>query len=179
MELDLTKKEIAEAAGYTYRRLFDIDAELSPDKKLFVPSGDGKYSLTEFIHRWVQYNIDKSTPEALSWEDAKARHEQIKIQKTELEVGKLRGELVEKETMHQIWATALNALVQNLMRLPAILTPLVYMVENRELVSGLIEKEIRETLTNFANTPLPEETEAEKEEQNEDEEAEEEDNEEA
>lgn len=171
--MELTKKEIATVAGYTYRRLFDIDVALPESKKLFVPTENGKYDLTAFIQRWVQYNVDKDAPEAMSLEDAKAKHEQIKIQKTELEVGRLRGELVEKEQMHNIWATAINALVQNLMRLPGILAPQVHMIDNQELIAGIIENELRNILTNFAETPLPEETEAEKMDEDEDEEAEE------
>lgn len=176
MNMDLTKKELATAAGYSYRRLFDIDAGLPPDKKLFVPSADGKYDLTAFIQRWVQYNIDKDAPAILSLDEAKARHEQIKIQKTELEVGKLRGELVDKEQMHNIWATAINALVQNLMRLPGLLAPQVHMIDNQELIAGIIENEIRNVLTSYATTPLPEETEAEEWEDNNDDEAGEDDN---
>ena len=38
----MTKKELAEVAGYSYRRLHDINPELPKDKKLFVKCEGGK-----------------------------------------------------------------------------------------------------------------------------------------
>lgn len=54
-----TKKELASFAGYTYRRLYDIDMALPEDKKLFVKSENGKYDIALFIQRWVDYNVNK------------------------------------------------------------------------------------------------------------------------
>ena len=44
----LTKKELATIAGYTYRRLHDIDMGLPDGKKLFVKGEGGKYDLALF-----------------------------------------------------------------------------------------------------------------------------------
>ena len=40
MGVSMTKKELATIAGYTYRRLYDIDRDLPEGKKLFV-AGEG------------------------------------------------------------------------------------------------------------------------------------------
>lgn len=77
-----TKKELATLAGYTYRRLYDIDAGLPNDSKLFVESEDGKYDLALFIQRWVKYNIDRETNDAADLDLVKARHEVVKTRKT-------------------------------------------------------------------------------------------------
>ncbi|MBR6224322.1 MAG: hypothetical protein IKR02_01210, partial [Firmicutes bacterium] len=53
----MTKKELATIAGYTYRRLYDIDRDQPPDRKLFVESEGGKYDLAVFVQRWVEYNV--------------------------------------------------------------------------------------------------------------------------
>ena len=36
MSVEMTKKELATIAGYTYRRIYDIDRDLPPEKKLFA-----------------------------------------------------------------------------------------------------------------------------------------------
>lgn len=46
---ELTKKQLAEASGYSYRRLHDIDMELPEKEKLFVKSEGGKYDLALFV----------------------------------------------------------------------------------------------------------------------------------
>ena len=41
-EMYLSKKDLASIAGYTYRRLYDIDKAAEKDKKLFVAGEGGK-----------------------------------------------------------------------------------------------------------------------------------------
>lgn len=96
----------------------------------------------------------------MSLEDAKAVHEQVKIEKTQLEVDRMRGILVDVNEVRRLWGNVVNTVVQNMMRLPSKIAGQVYMVDNMDLVSGIIDKEIREVLENIANTPLPEEAEA-------------------
>lgn len=138
--MDLTKKEIAEAAGYSYRRLHDIDIDLPSGKKLFVPTENGKYDLTAFIQHWVDYHVGKSASTDLSLEDAKAIHEQVKIEKTQLEVDRMRGALVDVNEVRRLWGTVANTVMQNMMRLPNKIAGQVYMLDSIELVSGIIEK---------------------------------------
>lgn len=59
MEKEATKKELAQIAGYTYRRLYDIDLSLPQEKKLFVKGDGGKYDLAVFVQRWVNYKCGK------------------------------------------------------------------------------------------------------------------------
>lgn len=151
----MTKKELATVAGYTYRRLHDIDAGLPKDKKLFVKAEDGGYDLALFVQRWVKYNVDRGTSEEVSLEEAKAIHEQVKIEKTQLEVARMRGELVDVNDVRRLWGNVASTVVQNLMRLPGKIGQQVFMLNNMELVTGIIEKEIRDCLTAISETPLP------------------------
>lgn len=157
MEIALTKKELASVAGYTYRRLYDIDAGLPDDKKLFIKSEGGKYDLALFVQRWVDYNVSRDTGDDLSLEEAKAIHEQVKIEKTQLEVAKMRGELVDVAEVRRLWANVANTVVQNMMRLPSKIGQQVFMVEKMDVVIGIIDKEIRDCLVRIAETPLPNE----------------------
>lgn len=159
-DIELRKKEIANVAGYSYHRLNEIDRDLPADRKLFVQTEGGKYDLALFVQRWVDYNVKKANDVSMSLEDAKAVHEQVKIEKTQLEVDRMRGILVDVNEVRRLWGNVVNTVVQNMMRLPSKIAGQVYMVDNMDLVSGIIDKEIREVLENIANTPLPEEAEA-------------------
>lgn len=173
MEIGMNKRELANIAGYTYHRLHEIDRDLANDKKLFVKTEGGKYDLAIFVQRWVNYNVARNTGADMSLEDAKAMHEQVKLQKTQLEVARMKDELVEVSEVRRLWAIIANNVVQNLLRLPTKIGQRVYMVDNQELVIGIIDKEIRDVLTAISETPLPAEV-AEDEEDEEEETTEEE-----
>lgn len=155
MAIELTKKEIATAAGYSYHRLHEIDRDLPNDKKLFVQTESGKYDLAMFIQRWVAYNVGKNTRTEMSLEDAKAIHEQVKIEKTQLQVDRMRGILVDVNDVRRLWGNVVNTVVQNMIRLPSKIAGQVFMVDNMDIVSGIIDKEIRDVLNIIADTPLP------------------------
>lgn len=151
----MTKKELAEVAGYTYRRLYDIDRALPDDAKLFVEASDGKYDLGLFVQRWVQYNVAHEVAPDSSYEEAKTKHEIIKTAKTELEVAKMKGQLIDVQDVKKLWGDIAISITQNAMNLPKKLAPLLTMQENEEVVAGIIDDEIRIMLDGITNTPLP------------------------
>lgn len=155
MDKALTKKELATIAGYTYRRLYDIDMSLPESKKLFVKSEGGKYDLALFVQRWVDYNMGKDEKVDLSLDEVRAVHEQVKTQKTELEVAKMRGQLVDIQEVRQLWGNVAHTVMQNMLRLPSVIAPQVLMMDKPEIVIGIIDKEIRDVLTIIADTPVP------------------------
>ena len=165
MEKTITKNEPATAAGYTYRRLFDIDAGLPEKKKLFVKAADGKYDLCTFVQRWVDYNVEKECGADMDLENAKAVHEQVKIQKTQLEVAKMRGELVDVDQVRRLWATVAATVQQNLLRLPQKIGQQVFGLKSIETVCGIIDREIRGAMEAIADTPVPGQTGREDEEE--------------
>lgn len=152
----LTKKELATVAGYTYRRLHDIDMGLPEDGKLFVKGEGGKYDLALFVQRWVRYNVDNETEGDQSLDEAKTKHEIIKTRKTELEVAKLEGRLVDVHDIRRLWGGVASTVMQNMIRLPSKVAPRLIMVGNVDLISGILDEEIRLVLSDIANTPLPE-----------------------
>lgn len=166
----LTKKELAELTGLSYRRIFDINTDLPQDKKLFVPAENGKYDLATFVRRWISYSVEKNTTEEMSLDAAKTIHEQVKIQKSQTELARMRGELVEVTEVQQAWVDIATTVRQSITTLPQKIAPKVYMVDNMNIVIGLIDEEITEVLNNIADTPIRaaetpgKETEAEEEE---------------
>lgn len=156
MGISMTKKELASIAGYTYRRLYDIDRDLPEGKKLFVKSEDGKYDLAIFVQKWVAYNVEAEAPEDCDLDLVKAKHEVVKTQKTELEVARMRGQLVDVQDVRRMWGDIANTVAQNLMHIPSKLAPQLKMQDNTEFISSVIDAEIRKILEDMAQIPIPE-----------------------
>lgn len=151
----MTKKQLAEVAGYSYRRLHDIDRDLPEGKKLFVQSEGGKYDLAIFVQKWVEYNVANETCDNLDLDMVKAKHEVIKTQKTELEIARMRGQLIDVQDARKLWGDIANAVTQNLIHLPEKVAPMLQMLDNVEVISDIIGTEIRKVLEAIADTPLP------------------------
>lgn len=151
----MTKKELATIAGYTYRRLYDIDRDLPQEKKLFVAGEGGKYDLSVFVQRWVDYNVSNETADVDDLDTVKARHEVVKTQKTELEVARMRGQLIDVQDVRRLWGDIANTVMQNMIHLPSKAAPLLRMMENTEEIAGILDREIRTILQGIAETPLP------------------------
>lgn len=153
-----TLKELASLAGYSYRRLHDIDKTLESNKKLFVKSEDGKYDLALFVQRWVDYNCEKED-ECDSLEDVKAKHELVKKRKTEIEVAQMEGRLVDIGDIKKLWGGIAHNVMQNMIRLPSKIAPRLIMLENVESIEAIIDTEIRDVLKQISDTPIPSEYE--------------------
>lgn len=155
MGVSMTKKELATIAGYTYRRLYDIDRDLPEGKKLFVAGEGGKYDLSTFVQKWVEYNVAAEASAAYDLDEVKAKHEVVKTQKTELEVARMRGQLIDVQDVRRLWGDIANTVTQNMLHLPSKLAPMLQMLDNVEVISSIIDEEIRKTLTDISDTPLP------------------------
>ena len=173
MGLSMTKKDLATVAGYTYRQLHNIDMNLPEDRKLFVKGEGDKYDLAIFVQRWVDYNVQREIPDDIEDLDlVKARHEVVKIQKTELEVARMRGQLIDVQDVRRLWGDVANTVMQNFIHLPSKVAPMVRMMDNTEAISGIMEDEIRKILDGITETPLPDYAADNEEEESEDEDGE-------
>ena len=157
-ELSATKIDIGRIAGYSCKQLNRIDAALEDDDKLFVKCEDGKYDLAFFVQHWVRYQLSKADPDndRMDLELVKAKHEVVKTQKTELEVARMKGRLIDVQDVRKLWGDVVATVVQNFLNLPSKTAPLVRMMDNTEAISGIMEQEIRKVLENLSETPLPE-----------------------
>ena len=155
MGVSMTKKELATIAGYTYRRLYDIDRDLPEGQKFFVAGERGKYDLSIFVQKWVEYNVAAEASVAYDLDEVKAKHEVVKTQKTELEVARMRGQLIDVQDVRRLWGDIANTVTQNMLHLPSKLAPMLQMLDNVEVISSIIDEEIRKTLTGISDTPLP------------------------
>jgi len=154
--ITMTREQLAELAGYSYRQLYNIDKELAEDKKLFVKGEGKKCDLALFVRRWAQYNADKAAGDGKDLEEVKAAHERVKTRKTELEVARLEGSLVEVDDVRRLWEGICHQIMQGMLHLPTTIAPMVLMMDNQEAVTGIIDAEIRKVLRALAESPVPE-----------------------
>lgn len=171
--ITLTQKDLSELAGYTSRRLRDFDKELPEGKKLFVLRRDGKYDAAVFVQKWVDFCVARELAGIDDLDAVKAKHEIVKTQKTELEVARLRGQLIDVQDAKKLWGDIANTVMQNMLHLPNKVAPLLLMMDNVELIASIITDEMKRVLTAIADTPLPDyvgQDEQEEQEEQEDEE---------
>lgn len=156
---DWTKQELAELTGITYRQLFNINkklAEEDADKALFVQGEDPKKcDLAMFVRRWVDYNVEKATVDTGDLDAVKAQHEAVKMRKTQLEVEKMEGAMVDVQDVRKLWGDLANTIMQGMIHLPSTLAPMVRGMENIEVINNVIDTEIRKVLESLSETPLP------------------------
>ena len=159
MAISLTKQELAELTGLTYRQLYNINKKLSEEdenKALFVCGEDAKKcDLAIFVRRWVDYNVERSSVDAADLDAVKAQHETVKMRKTQLEVERMEGALVDVQEVRKLWGDIANTILQGLLHLPSSLAPTLRGLENVEVITNILDGEIRKALEGLSDTPLP------------------------
>ena len=157
--MDMTKQELAELTGITYRQLFNINKKLTENdenKALFVKGEDAKKcDLAIFVQRWVEYNVEKASAGAEDLDAVKALHESVKMRKTQLEVDRMEGQLVDVQEVKKIWGNIANTVMQGMLRLPSTLAPMVQGMENLDVITGVLDAESRKALEELTEAPLP------------------------
>lgn len=157
MAVYLTKKDLADAAGYTYKQLHNIDKAMPENKKLFKQGEGGKYDLAFFVQQWVAYNVDVELGgDSDDLDTVKAQHEKIKTKKTTLEVRRMEGRLVDVQDVRRLWSDIANTVKQSLLHLPSTIAPMVQGMDNIEVINNIIYGEISNALNAIADVPLPE-----------------------
>ena len=157
--MDMTKQALAELTGMTYRQIFNINKKLVQEdesKALFVKGEDAKKcDLAIFLQRWVDYNVERVSAAAQDLDAVKAAHESVKMRKTQLEVDRMEGSLVDVQEVRKIWGDIANTIMQSMIHLPSTLAPMVRGMDNVEVINNVIDTEIRKVLEELADTPLP------------------------
>jgi len=107
------------------------------------------------VQRWVEYNVEKNSVDAGDLDAVKAAHESVKMRKTQLEVDRMEGMLVDVQEVRRLWGDIANTIMQGMLHLPSTLAPMVRGMENVEVIGSVIDAEIRKVLEELADAPLP------------------------
>lgn len=84
-----------------------------------------------------------------------------KPERRSLKWPRLEGKLVDVYEIRRLWGGVANTVMQNMLRLPSKVSPRLVMMKDSEMIAGIIDQEIRDTLTLISETPLPVEAAAE------------------
>lgn len=162
------RRDLARFAGMSYQRLFEINKTLEPEQQFFRKLETGDYDLEVFVQNWVEYRLrEQSATEGKDLDTVKAEHELVKMRKTELQVAEMEGNLVDVNEVRRLWAQIASTIMQNMIRLPDKIAPMVLMLDNPEMIKTIIKTEISTVLNELSETPLPETAAKEEEEEDE------------
>lgn len=145
-------KELAALVGVTDRRLRQINEGLPPEKKLIVrEEGEKKADLAMFVRRWTDYKVSTIKKVSdITLEEAKTEHELLKIQKTEIEVKRMQGEVVPVADVVTLAQEIVAGTKNNLLHIPATLSPVLAKVDDPEEIEEIISDAIRESLEDLS-----------------------------
>lgn len=155
MAITLKQKELAELVGLTDRHIRRIDQTLEPDEKLLVKAEDGRFDASIFVQRYLSMKVKEVTDGMENLDAVKARHEIVKTEKTQLEVARMRGELLDYREVRKAWGDIANSVMNALLNLPGQLAPMIRGLDSVEMISAILDGEIRRALENLADSPLP------------------------
>lgn len=157
--MDMTKRALAELTGITYRQIYNINkklVEIDENKALFVKGEDAKKcDLATFVQRWVDYNVERVSAAEDDLDAVKAAHESVKMRKTQLEVNRMEGSLVDVQDVRKLWGDIANTVMQSMLHLPSTIAPMVQGMDNVEVINNVIDTEVRKALQALSDTPLP------------------------
>lgn len=156
--MEMTKTALAQLTGKVLRRIQQIDAELPDSEKLFVKGNEGKYDAALFVQRWVQYNTNKAMEdtEKLNYDQVRAQHELLKIQKTEIDIAVRRGELLDTEEVRELWDNIVTTVRNRLMHIPTTAAQRLVMMKDPAEIKAILDREIRTVLELMASSGIPE-----------------------
>ncbi len=155
MAIMLKQKELAELVGLTDRHIRRSDQTLEPDEKLLVKAEDGKYDACVFVQRYCDMKVKEVADGMDNLDAVKARHEIVKTEKTQLEVARMRGDLLDYREVRKAWGDIANTVMNALLTLPGQLAPMIRGLDSVEMISGILDGEIRRALENISDSPLP------------------------
>ena len=131
-------KELALLVKLSPRRLYQINEELEPDKKLFVREDGTKADLATFVQRWVEYreSLVRGSAE-MTLEEAKTRHE-------------LQGEMVFASDVIALGQEIVGGVKNNLLHIPTTLAPVLCNMDDAEEIESVLTQAIREALEDMS-----------------------------
>ena len=103
----------------------------------------------------MDYNVERASAADGDLDAVKAQHETVKMRKTQLEVSRMEGILVDVQEVRKIWGDISNTIMQAMLHLPTTLAPMVCGMENLDVIKSIMDTEVRKSLVTLSETPLP------------------------
>ena len=148
--MGVKKQLLCEWAGYSPRRLREIDNALDAEHKLFVKDPDGGWSEAAFVQRWVGYNLNSALEGINDLDQVKAAHEKVKMQKTQLQVAAMNDNLVPVADVRRVWTNIAAGIKSKLLMIPGTLAHQLVRKEDAGEIEDRLKLAIREALDELA-----------------------------
>jgi len=147
--MDVNQKELAAILGLSDRRI----RQLKDDFGLFQHEAVGgnkikKYCLEKCVPEYINYKLEAETQGSKNADKEKeqAEHEKIKKKISILKLRRLRGELHEAKDVEEFLTEMLVNFKNRLLSVPTKVAPLVQGEEDINIIVGILEKEVFESL---------------------------------
>lgn len=155
-----TCDELGDSVRLSGRRLRQMNQKAPDERKfLLLDEVTGKYDLSFFIERYIEYQIWKRTGTDLKQEQAE--HEAVKKQLSMLKLAKARGELVSTQLVVSAWQRVIEICKTRMLGIASKLGPRMVMIEEPEVIEAAIDTEIRTALEELAGVTVADYSEVE------------------
>jgi phage terminase Nu1 subunit (DNA packaging protein) len=146
----VTTIELADVLGLTDRRIRELVREGVIDR-----IDRGQYNLAECVQSYIKYKIDSISKreETGKLSEEQARLTKLKADREEIELKKLRGEVIPVYEIAKLWNYVITSAKTKLLSIPSIIK-----IQNPDIdisVINSIDTIHRECLEELAHDPLP------------------------
>jgi len=142
----LTISAFAKKLGISYQRVFQLAKKgvIPINKKNLIDATAARKILND------RRKLDDNLPMSKTLADARIKVEAIRAEMLELEFKKKRSELIEREKVIEICTGIIMISKTKLLSIPTKVAPLVIGIESIKKIKSIIDKEIRNVLTELS-----------------------------
>jgi hypothetical protein len=139
LPLFVSSSDLAKVLGITQRRVQQLENE-----NTLVKNADGKFELSKNIELYYTWKLQPSNN--ANYDTEKALHEKAKREKAEMINAKLKGQLHDAKDVERVMTNMLVTFRSKMLGLPYKLAPKLVKQKNVNIISSVLDKEIKDVL---------------------------------
>lgn len=144
MVREMSTKEVALFLDISERRVQQLTVE-----KVIEKIGSGKYDIRDTAHKYYKFKYDSGTAESLDKE--KAKHEEVKRRLAEIKLQKAQKEVYSADVVEAVMTEMAVTCRNKFLSLPQKLAPQLIGHKNINVISGILDNEIRSALEELSD----------------------------
>ncbi|MTI49692.1 MAG: hypothetical protein FH761_17820 [Firmicutes bacterium] len=144
-------KVLSDTFGLSDRRIRQLANE-----GVLTKAGRGRYNFAESVKGYIVYlktisDLENTNTSDLNLDEERAKHEQLKRQKTELQLKVMKGELHHSEDVQSVMNDMLSNFRAKVIALPAKVAPMLLSRSNASEIQDILQNECYEALKELSN----------------------------
>lgn len=146
--MEVNQKELAVILGISDRRVRQLRDEYGLFNNGLVAGKRKNYCLEKCVPEYINYRLEAEAKQGktIVREKEQAEHEQIKKKISILKLRRLKRELHEADDVEEFLTDMLMSFKKRLLSIPQKVAPLVMSEDDINVVIGILEKEVFQTL---------------------------------